>query len=482
MRSALAAVLLVSSASSALAGDQARPIATRSLRVLHDKPFESRVATVKTLPTRGGGVFVAALPIVGSVAVVGTAPKHWGAPTAWQVVDLATGAVKAKLLDVGDSSPATRTAAVVIGDAAHKRRALLHLDDGRIVEPKVQLVDGGKVTDVRIALDQRRDVTWLFARRTDGRPFQGQWKDTQKAEVLLEDNMAFWPTHVSGENGIQAWADAAAASGCTRIVVGPDDPLTCRPMATSSAAPFDIVEDCIRADRDSWLTNDCTGRVVPPPCTLRSRLLSVSAQPARVLSVCEDQGTARFSLWQKGQTSTWQLRTPPSFHGAILERGPRAALAIEALANADEAVHHWLDIDGGILYDGPPMVQVALSEHRNDRRRLVQPPDKPNELWVLDLGKGTLELVASDLACDGRLYSYSRSGDRATLECLPKSAVGSLYKDEQRLASWTWMEVIDLARRIRWHTTEVFEAKLGQKLAVGTRRGKPAQLAIVDTP
>ncbi|MEO6951521.1 MAG: hypothetical protein ABI321_06900 [Polyangia bacterium] len=479
----LGSLTLLCSPGTARADEHAStPIATRALRIIHDKPFETKTAAIRTLPIKAGGVFVAPVPIVGSVTVVGTAPKHWGAPTTWHVVDLATGAVKAKLLAVGDSSPATRSVVVTIGDAAHKRTALLHLEDGRIVEPKVVLPDGAKVVDVRIALDQRRDVTWLFARRADGRPFQGQWKDTSRADVSLEDNMAFWPTHVSGENGIQAWTETPSASGCTRITVGPDDPLSCRPMASPAAPPFDLIEDCIRTNDDGWLTNDCTSHVLPPTCNIRSRLLSVSAQPARVLSVCEDKGTARFSLWSKDRTQSWQQKTPPSFHGAILERGPRAALAIEALSNADEPVKHWLEIDSDVLYEGPPMVQVALSEHRNDRRRLVQPPDKPNELWLLDLGKGTLELIASDLKCDGRLYSYARSGDRATLECLPKAAVGSLYRDEQRLASWTWMEVVDLARRIRWHTTEVFEAKLGAKIAVGTKRGKPAQLAVVETP
>ena len=45
------------------------------------------------------------------------------------------------------------------------------------------------------------------------------------------------------------------------------------------------------------------------------------------------------------------------------------------------------------------------------------------------------------------------------------------------------MEVVDFKARTRWRTTEVFEAKIGADgSVVGTKRGKPAALAVVETP
>ena len=461
------------------------PIERRQLRTSVGKPFERKSAKLRVLPVASGGVFVSNIPILGGNAVVGTAPKHWGMPTDWSLVDLKTGRRRAKTKNLGEGSSATKTAVIPLGATETSRPALLDLTTGKITEPVPILPDNAKVKDIRVVVDRKRAVTWLFARRADGRPFQGEWKDLSNPKVELTDEMAFWPAHLSGRNGIQVWTDSprGGTGGCDRIVLDPKDPWRCRPLTSVDAAPQDLVEDCVRSDGEAWVLDDC-GAPPPPACGERARALLMSPDPSRALAVCtDDPQHAKFVLWSPKRSWVWEDEPGASWKAVSPERAPHSVVGMEQFTKAHAAVRHWLDATNGILYEGPPMQAVQLSEHRDDRRRLVQPPDKLNELWLLDLDAGTLERVANDIDCDTTLYTYAQVGDRTTIECLPKALESTVYKDEARLASWKWMEVVDFKARTRWRTTEVFEAKIGADgSVVGTKRGKPASLAVVETP
>jgi hypothetical protein len=461
------------------------PVEQKKLEVKTGKPFEKKAAKVRTLPVQAGGVFVSSVPIVAEAAIVGTAPAHWGLPASWGLIDLKTGAKRAAFKTVGEGSAATKTAVVAFGDTEADRPALLSLTDGKLTEPQVTVPGGGKVSGLRIVVDQHKPVTWVMARRaSDGRPYQAQWKPPYDPKIELVDDMPFWPTQVSGRNGIQAWTDApkAAARDCDRVVFDALDPWRCRPLPSSQAAPMDLLEDCARNDGEAWLVDDCGG--TPPLSCGKARALLMSPTPSRALAVCtDDPAHPKLVLWSPKKTWLWDDDSGVNWKSVIPERAPHSLAGIELFSRADAAVKHWLDATNGIVWNGPPMQVLQLSEHRDDRHRLLQPPGKPKELWLLDIDGGTLEKIADDIDCDTTLYTYAQSGERATIECMPKAAASNIYKDTARLNSWKWMEVIDFKARKRWRTTEVFESRIGTDgTVVGTKRGKPSHLAVVETP
>jgi hypothetical protein len=492
LRLALAGAALLASLSyaamNALAGPPKprvpTPIEQRTLTVVKGKPFAKGAAKVRTLPVSAGGVFLANVPIVGGNAVVGTAAHQWGSPNDWTLVDLKSGAKRAKMKFVGEGSAATKSAVVALGATESDHPALLHLEDGRLIEPQ-PTVPQGKVKAVRIVVDRKKPITWLFALRADGKPFQVQWKDTSNPKVDVDQELPFWPSHFSGKNGVQVWTNSprGGTGGCDRAYFDDVDPWRCRPLASEDAAPMDLIDECVRSDGDMWVLDDCGG-TVPQACGDKARALLMSPDPSRALAVCiDDPQHPKLVLWSPKHTWIWDDAPGASWKGIIPERGPQSVVGLETLTQSGAAVKRWLDVQKGVLFTGPPMRVLQLAEHRDERRRLLQAPDHPKELWVLDVDAGTVERIADDIDCDQTLYTYAQQGDRVTVECMPKAAAANVYKDEARLASWKWMEVIDLKARKRWRTTEVFEPKIGlDGIVVGTKRGKPATLAVIETP
>ena len=468
---------------------QSTPIEKKKLTVVSGKPFEKAKAKVNVLPVKSGGVFVTSTPLVNGTAVIGTAPRHWGMPTEWSLVDLKTGQKKAKFKTLGEGSAATKSAVIAFGDTDNVRPALLSLVDGKVVEPQVTML-GAPSKEVRIVVDARKPVTWVFGRRaSDGRPFHMQWKDTTNPKLDMLEEMPFWPNHFSGKNGVQAWTDdpKMAARDCDRVVFDALDPWRCRPLPNASAAPQDLLEECARNDGDTWIVDDCGG-APPLPCN-KSRALLMSPDPSRALAVCtDDPKHPRFALWSPKHMWVWDDDASGSWGRIIPERAPHSVAGLELFSDPDAPVKRWVDVQKGVEWTGPPMRVLRLSEHREERRRLVQPPDKNNELWVLDIDAGTLEPIAKDIDCDQPLYTYAHEGDRVTVECMPKAAgAGVLYKDEARLAAWKWVEVISITSS--WHVAsagappEVFESCITPDgTVVGTKRGKPSSLAIIETP
>ncbi len=455
----------------------------RTLRTVTGKPFEKRAAKVRTVPVSAGGVFIHSAPIIGNHAVVGTSNSHWALPIEWTWVDLVSGKRGQKLKTVWDGSAATQTVVVSQGEGDHARPALLHLADGKLVEAEPTLPNGVKPTQIRVVVDQQKPVTWVFARKDDGQTYSAEWTNPGSGALEMTENIGFWPTHVNGQNGIQAWREipTGATGACDRLVAESGWPVRCRPAPGTDAAPFDLVADCIRFD-GTKLVDDCAQRAPDLECNgvLRTLLLA----PGRALAAClAPKTTPRLLLWSPKKTWTLDDATATSWKSSTMQRGDRSVIALELIADAKAAVKRWLDVERGVVWQGPPLRPVTLSEQRDDHRRLVQPPGKPRELWLLDLDAGTLEQVAADLDCDAPVYEYARGGDRAILSCLPKASQAAIYNDDKRLKAWTWTEVVDLKTRTRWRTTEVFEPKIGDNgIVVGTKRGKPAQLAVIETP
>jgi hypothetical protein len=361
---------------------------------------------------------------------------------------------------------------------------VVDLVTGHFSAPEARIEGGARTTQVRVLVDEHKPTTWIFARMPNGRIYDGAWPDVSQPLVDLSESAPFFPSQSSGQNGLQAWRDLdpGELKDCDRMILEAGWPLRCRPIGNAKAAPYDVIEDCLRWDGEGKLVDDC---VAPPPipCAHPLRALVLSPNPARALVVCvEDSGPARFTLWSKDKIFTFE-DAASAWHSPTTERGPRTVVALDQLAKYNATVSRWLDVEHGILWESTPLRALALSEHRDDHRRLVQPPDHPNELWLLDLDRGTLERIASDIDCDAPLYEYARTGDRAAISCLPRALEGTLYKDETRLHSWSWTEVIDLAARVRWRTSEVFEPKVSTTgMVVGTHRGRPAQLAVIETP
>ena len=456
----------------------------RSLKTVSGAPFEKRAAQVRALSVTAGGVFLSPVPMVGSHILVGTSGSHWSLPIEWSLVDLVTNTRGPKLKTVWDGSAATKTAVVSLGEGEHARPALLHLDDGTLVEVEATLPNGLKATQVRVVVDQTKPVTWVFARTDDTQTYAAEWKKTNGGALDMSENIGFWPTHVSGQNGVQAWRELpnGATGACDRVVAESGWPVRCRPSPGTEAAPFDLIEDCIRFDGQK-LVDDCTQKDPDLACNGPSRTLLLSPAPPRALVVCMEPKHPRLWLWSPKKI--WSLDDVPaaSWRSASMQKGRRSVLALELLTDSKAVVRRWLDTERGIVWDGPPLRPVVLSDQRDERRRLVQVPGKPHELWLLDLDAGTIEQIASDIDCDAPLYEYAHTGERVALSCLPHAAEGAVYNDEKRLKSWTWTEVLDLKKRIRWRTTEVFEPKIGDSgIVAGTKRGKPAQLAVIETP
>jgi hypothetical protein len=361
---------------------------------------------------------------------------------------------------------------------------VVDLENGRFVAADARIESGAHATQLRVLLDEHKPVTWLVARMPNGAVYDGAWPDLGHPLVELSESMPFWPVQANGQNGLQAWRDVKPGVGdeCDRLIFEAGWPLRCRPLGNAAAAPYDIIEDCVRWDGMGKLVDDCAAPL-EVPCARPLRAMVLSSTPPRALVVCvEDSGPARFTLWSKAQTFTFEDASA-AWRSPTTERGPRTMVALDLLGKNTGIVSRWLDVDHGVLWQGPPLHALPLSEHRDDHRRLVQSPDRLNELWLLDLDQGTFERIADDIDCDAPLYEYAHAGERAVVSCLPRAAEGALYKDETRLRSWRWTEVIDLGSRTRWRTTEVFEPRVTTTgMVVGTRRGKPAQLAVIETP
>jgi hypothetical protein len=455
-------------------------ITRRTLRSVDGKSFEKRAARVRLLPVKAGGVFFANVPFLGSHAMVGTAPSHWGNPSTWSLVDLVNGARGDVLADVQAGSAATHSAVAV----SSSHTGVVDLESGRFVAPDARLESGEHAAQLRVMLDERKAVTWLVARMPNGRIYDGAWPDLAHPIVELSEVLPFWPVQVSGQNGLQAWREPKPGLGdaCDRAIFEAGWPLRCRPLSSAAAAPYDIIEDCVRWDGAGKLVDDCAAPL-EVPCARPLRPVVLSSTPPRALVVCvEDGGPAHFTLWSKAQTFTFD-DAPAAWSSPTTERGPRTMVPLDLLGKNTGIVSRWLDVEHGVLWQGPPLRALPLSEHRDDHRRLVQSPDHLNELWLLDLDQGTFERIADDIDCDAPLYEYAHVNERAVVSCLPRAAEGSLYMNETRLRSWRWTEVIDLGARTRWRTTEVFEPRVTTTgMVVGTRRGKPAQLAVIETP
>src|SRR5688572_1798076 len=70
------------------------------------QPFDKRKAKLRPIGPTAGAAFVSKVPIVAGGVLVGTGAKHWGPANEWTLLDVTTGAVRAKVKDVGEGSAA----------------------------------------------------------------------------------------------------------------------------------------------------------------------------------------------------------------------------------------------------------------------------------------------------------------------------------------------------------------------------------------
>ncbi len=466
-----------------------RELPRRQLEVRQGSPYRKAQARIETLPVRGGGVFFGDAPSAGSTIVVGVGSGQHRGLQEWLLVDANSRKILARFGTLWGGSRSTRLA-VVGRELKGGRPALLHLEDGRIIEPKLSVPGGSAIEQVRIVAAENPPVVWVFARAADGKTYHGQWRDTSTEALALTDELPFWAQMVRGTHGLQSWTDQPAAQDCPRVLLRPGQPAECLPLDPDEF--FRAGKDLLggrfwveQQQRDTVSIRDAASGARSELLAGCSSVRSVAplAEPPRLLAMCRLEGKLRrFELWSPEARWSWETELPS--RDLIFPPGNKPVLALELLGSMESPAAQWLDLEKGVLFSAPPMKPLMpAGANAFTRRILAQPPDRLKELWLLDLDQGIAERIAHDIDCETPLDQSAISEGRAVVSCLAPAGMRNYFSADHRMRHWRWTEVIDFQARTRWRTTAVFECELTETgLVLGTKRGTPAQLAIVATP
>lgn len=439
-------------------------ITKRKLIAPSGAAYAYKKAGTRVLPVKSSKVFLGDSPPSGSSFIVGTGR---GRKLRWYLVDVIT---NKRLAEFGGSwvgSTVGKVAVVGASSGDDATQALLHMDDGMMVDPKPLLPDGENLKQWRIVVDRQSPTVWLFAQTTSGKNYHGHWKDTRKAEVTVAE-FPFWPAMASGARGIVVWNSEATAE-CSRYELIPGQAPKCRPGRLGYGGFGSEALAQLWTLHGAMLRNDGDGRQVSLLADCRGSAVTTLKSPPRVLSICiPEPNMARFLLWSPDKS--WQWDGPFKMDGFNGGNRRHPVIALEQVGKMDAPVSRWVDMERGIEWTSDSVAPLALaSAFGFGRQVLGRPVSQPDHLWLLDLDSGNSELITDSLDCKGELREDDNWNGRAIISCREKRG-------------FAWSEVIDFKSRTRWRSKSISGARLSEGgIATGVLRGRPAKLAVIET-
>ncbi len=389
-----------------------------------------------------------------ATGIVAGARQPDGSVTSWSLFGV-DGRTLATFGAYYTGSPRLDKAVVGLAD---ERIALLDAKTGAITSPEISLPGGAAVEQMRIALDDAQGRVWVFAKSKDGKAYAGTWDDLAQARVTLATPLAGYPERISTEQGVLAWS-GDRPHGCGLIALAPGAPPLCAP---DEPLDFMISGDELVAGR-YWIgggmgnvivTDAKTKTEVPlvANCTGTSTRLTLQPATSRVLAACgTDSGAVQLVLWSP--TGTWATTTSRfkltsgwTLSGKSLDF---PVTPIESFFGKQPPYTDWIDVATATIYKTPPFAPVMYSDYGGmPVRFLAQDPAKRKELWVVDLGAGTYERIATDLECKHELQIGYETADRVALVCALQTGVGFA-------ARGGWTDLIDFTARKRTRIKDV---------------------------
>lgn len=412
-------------------------------------------------------VLQAAAPSQGR-ALVGRAGQVGASPGEWFLLDLETGQAVGQRYPRAQLHPALG----LLGVSTPEGAALVHLDDGQLVHPRVRLPPGHELARYQLFLD---DAIWVVAHDQEGRAFAGRWADPREPALSLTRRLPFAPRSV--QSASPEAADFVQGNG-----------------APDSGEPTE--QSCVRyrleAQGQRCLERGVPGAYSPqsyhlgPEWTLWSpggnqtpRLVHLPqghslaleipgcqkvnfhaalTQPPRALVGCSQggQGRARaMVLWTPQQRWTW-TEPPEADKDARMMRtiGMTPQPVIDGVEWDLErrSSTWWLDMQGARIWTSPPMDPLEHASVARDTLVVLQDPPR---LARVDFSRGTVQPLMPAPPCPGGELAFGeRARDRITLTC-------QVQRDPHLYVfTHQWTLVVDLGLRRAWRTPLYPEALL----------------------
>jgi len=415
----------------------------RTLQIVRGSAFPVSPVLHRTLPVSGVRFTFADGPMLGSRVVCAVAGA--ASPYNYRLVDAESGVVIQSFADFYGTF--ATLGASIVARTINGPQALLFWKPGKIVTPRITLPNAERPRSWRIVVASDRPLAWLVVRSHSGAVYHGPWSNPTEPEVQISEPLDFWPSAMSGDDGIH--------------VASREEDCYLDPGAR---------QGCVRERRQEGIVVD--GVFVPAP----RELLHAGFCPPHMLTVGDQPDT--WQLWGRDTSGKWS-GLPVPHDPAVPPPGAR----VHWLGRLVGAIETWIDFASRTVYATEPLVPL-FPEPAEYRRVLVQPPKRPSELWLLDFVRGTQSLIADDYDCDSSLHWLAMSSTRAIVACTKPSMVGQEFSGtNRRLGHYAYTDVIDFPAQLRYRSYRVFEADLTTSgLAVGVLPGKVNQLAVLSLP
>jgi hypothetical protein len=355
------------------------------------------------------------------------------------------------------------------------QQSLFDIRSRKYLAPQAELPGGAPVVKRRYLIDRTLGEAWQILQGGDGRVFSGLYQGPGSPLHPFP----FWPDAAWASQGLFASSKDTDPSGCLAARQLPGRPVQCLSNTALPSGEFIVGGRWTVQDQD-LLDLDTGERFEVAPCE-HGHVTAILDHPPRVLGTCSNAGNDEFFWWSPEDRRSWTMNLQEFDGSLILLRRP--ILNLSQLQGPFEATEHWFDMERAVMWKTPPTLGLFLSDTSGADRRLLAEPADYNQLWLLDLDTGRIEVIIDDIDCSGTLQQDALRGDRALVSCMSEAGAAHAFRPAQRLDHYEWTELIDLKAKQRYRSRTAFEGTLTESgIAVARRPGRQVQLVVLEKP
>ncbi len=375
--------------------------------------------------------------------------------------------------------PVPKLGLVSVLRIADRAPGVLHLADGRLVVPNVQLPNDESPRGIVVA-EEESDEVWVVATSSAGKTYGAPWVDPTTAEVELSERLPVSPpTFVSSQHEASRWTGGLdlfirepAEGSCQqlRLVAGGSH----RCLKLASGSPYERVvvvsSDYYYRQRSAEETffdarTDTPVRLPPPPGDPWVREQSLASLPRALFTSRIDDGRKAVGLWWSPDRAVLldvSIAREPQHYGGFQWGG--TVWSLEPLGTPSETL---LDAETGAFYRTPPLERLGWAEPTQPIFFATMVDGDSTQLLRIDTRKGTRQVIAryGDCPRAHHLFTQARSGSRLAVGCFETP------DPDNWLHTLRWSEVIDLDAGWRTRTKLMVETVLPDgRVLVSSRR------------